>query len=86
MGTRTKECHFDNQHLGIGAGLPEKKRYRCVEGLVRVLQQHRLALADDMEDVRIVQTQLRNVAGLMDGEVQFRPIEFADFHEIPFAH
>jgi hypothetical protein len=39
-----------------------------------------------VEDVWIVQTQLKVVAGLMNGEVQFRPIELADFHEIPFTH
>ena len=83
-GRGAVERHLDRQHLGIAARLADEALDRGGEGFVRVLEQDRAGLADDVEDVAAV---LERGVGdrMVDRIVQRRQVERRDLEQVAQA-
>ncbi len=84
VGIGPIQGHLDDEDLRIGARFLEKAFHRGLERFVRVLQQHRFMLADDVKDIGLVDQQLRQVAGVVNRIVQVRPVDLPDLQQIAF--
>ena len=78
------EGHLDGTHLRVPGRLAEEAKHRCVECLVRVVQQDRAFFPDDLEDRAVVE-QVGVLGGVVSGILQPRPGQVVKRHQVPQA-